>query len=110
MPGCARVQIQAGRLHPRHQHIKCSRHPVKEAGPTKAKGHEPEQVGQHVIGLTIPAVFWAVKCPAHAVYASKRTKTPTAASNKNAKIPIVTNHIRFMFPSLLGRGMMAGMS
>lgn len=126
MPGCARVQIQdanmpskageitsppaAYRLHPRHQHVKRRRHPVEEAGPPEPERDEPEQVGEQVIRAAVPAARWPFDNPAHAVYANKRTKTPTAASKINAKIPIVTNHIRFMFPSSLGRGMMAEMS
>ena len=93
------------------KHIKCCRHPVEEAGPPEPERDEPEQVGEQVIRAAVPAIGRAFDNPAHAVYASKRTSSPTAASNKNAKIPIVTNHIRFMFPSrCLGRGMMAEMS
>ena len=88
------------------KNVQRCRHPIEEASPPEAKGHEPQQVRQQVIRAAVPAIGRAFDDPAHAVYASKRTNTPTAASNKNAKIPIVTNHIRFMFPSLLGREIM----
>lgn len=98
------------RLHPRHNRINSRFQPSERLCAAKHYEHQQAPIPEVGVRAAVPAIRWAFQGPAHAVYASSRTKTPTAASNKNAKIPIVTNHIRFMFPSSLGRGMMAEMS